>query len=249
MTPLARRIFGRMRDAEGRNPSTVAFSNAAFFDVSSVAQLIQSTAVEINQRARGISLCEHGGLLFAPAPVFWIECQSDRGRFGWLIHAVDEEMGFMYIDDHSNQSQGFLVLNSDGEHFEVCQDARTASFAQDMYLEAGLALASALLIINAPRGIERTTILPHRGLQKDLRRAGFGELKPSTIISLMGAPPSMPSSSSAGTASHKAFHFCRSHIRRLPDGTQTRVRAHWRGDPALGICQNDYAVKGAPSAH
>jgi len=40
----------------------------------------------------------------------------------------------------------------------------------------------------------------------------------------------------------KAFHFCRGHVRRLSSGVVTRVRAHWRGDPSLGVCQADYRV-------
>jgi hypothetical protein len=100
------------------------------------------------------------------------------------------------------------------------------------------------MLINAPRGVERHTTLPHKGRDRDLRKAGLGPLAPSHKITLSANRGHI--GESIGPGARKAFHFCRSHVRPLPQGGVTRVRGYWRGDPSLGLQKNDYVVRGAP---
>lgn len=51
----------------------------------------------------------------------------------------------------------------------------------------------------------------------------------------------------SGIGSGKAYHFCRAHA-RSKGGKIERVRAHWRGDPALGIKPPRYVVRAQPPA-
>ena len=42
--------------------------------------------------------------------------------------------------------------------------------------------------------------------------------------------------------SPKAFHSVRKHLRRLPTGKITFVKAHWRGSKSIGIVSKDYEI-------
>lgn len=107
----------------------------------------------------------------------------------------------------------------------------------------------ALALINTPRVIGRRQHMPHRGLERSLlaSRKTVGEftLQPWTEIKLEVERPSEDVGGDPMGEAHltgqKALHFCRSHLRvRL--GQVEIVRAHWRGDAALGIRQSTYTV-------
>ena len=103
-----------------------------------------------------------------------------------------------------------------------------------------------LSIINSPKIIERSTHKPSSGLQKRLNRKASKpfELLPWHEIFLDVQPPPDGTShdgSSERLTGPKAFHFCRSFI-RIRLGKLERVRAHWRGDPSLGVSQASYRV-------
>lgn len=248
MTPFARKVFGGLRQQFGRSPVTVGMCQAVCFDCTPVRHLIEQTASELTTLA-GASGGEHGGLLFLPHQICWIELCRPEGTCGFLVDAVDDQIaftGFSSID--AGLVMGFLELNGDGEHFVVQSDLRMPAerrAPRDVVTRAGLVVAAALLLINAPRGVERTSVLPHKGQARDLRRGGFGDLKPSQIITLSGEA-AFSEGGGVGFGGRRAFHFCRSHLRMLPGGEVTRVRAHWRGDPSLGVCDNQYRVAGAP---
>lgn len=250
MTPLAQRL---LRLFLKQNPALAGYlAQAACFDVSPVRLLAERTAAELRGTTSGVETedpeMEHGGLLFTPSEFTWIEQRGHDGRLvGALVQAVDDQIGYTgFMETGEAAISGFLELQPDGEHFVVRRDLRfPARDANDERVSAvyGGWIASCLLLINAPRGVERATSAPHKGLARDVRRAGLGELKPAHTIRLSTAAGEIGDDSGAPTGgSPKVFHFCRSHVRRLSGGRTTRVRAHWRGDPALGIGDGDYRV-------
>jgi len=131
-------------------------------------------------------------------------------------------------------------------------EIRSAEGDEDTQLEENQArswwLYSVLSIINSPKIIDRSTHKPSSGLQKRLNRKARTpfELLPWHEIFLDVRPPP-DGSDHAGSGERltgpKAFHFCRSFI-RIRLGKLEHVRAHWRGDPALGVSQASYRVGG-----
>ena len=105
-----------------------------------------------------------------------------------------------------------------------------------------------LAIINSPKIIGRRQHMPHRGLERALiakqKAIGKFPLHAWTEIQLKVTPPK-DMSSDAPAEDHltgqKALHFCRAHL-RVRMGRLEVVRAHWRGDAALGIKRSRYKV-------
>lgn len=110
-------------------------------------------------------------------------------------------------------------------------------------------LYACLAMINTPNVVGRRVNRAHVGLQKRLAAqpgaAHVGALRPWTEIILDVTEPPDSAGAGAGAAQRmsgrKALHFCRSHL-RIQNGRLTKVRAHWRGDAALGIVQSRYKV-------
>lgn len=252
MTPLAMKVLRAALNARQTSVATTV-AKATCFDVTPVSKLLQLTAADLRERttehASDAPLMEHGGLLFMPAEIAWIEqVGTDGRRVGALVEQVDEQIGYVSFGyDLVPFIAGFMELKDDGEHFSCHLDTRWASgglMAHNTSAVAAGWVSSALLLINAPRGVERATSSPHKGLVREVRRSlGIGALQPSHTIKLSTAAGDV-GEGGTGHGSPKMFHFCRSHVRRLAGGRTTRVRAHWRGDPSLGIADGNYRVDG-----
>lgn len=257
MTPLAQRLL-RNWIRSGPRDMALMLAKATCFDMTPVAPLINRTGAELigttTDKTSEAPLMEHGGLLFTPSEVAWLEAAGSPSgfiqtehRFGVLVNSVEDQLGCFAFDvDGRMVAMGFIEMKPDGEHFSVHHDVRSpeqSPRAAQMSANACGWAAASLLLINAPHGVERATTPPHRGLERDVRRAlGIGGLRPAHTIRLSVMPGEIGDGTGRPGGSPKAFHFCRSHIRRLPSGATTRVRAHWRGDPSLGVTQGDYRV-------
>lgn len=221
--------------------------SATCFDLSPVGAVVREASQELIATLADEHRMEHGGLLFAPDASTWVEMMvPGLPRIGALVWADDNVIWF---ESAKRDVSGFLELDPDGEHFSSGRKSAVTDHGPDYDMALGVLaafVASSLLLINAPRGVERQTSPPHKGLAREVRKAGLGEFKPVHTIRLSARSGPVGESDSGGPASSKAFHFCRSHVRKLPTGEVTRVRAHWRGDPALGLRRGDYLVTGAP---
>lgn len=103
-----------------------------------------------------------------------------------------------------------------------------------------------LTIINTPRIIRRQQHMPHVGLQRKLARAagspGKYPLHAWTEILLPVEPTIVDEDEhEAHLTGQRCLHFCRAHL-RLVDGRIQHVKAHWRGDPALGMKRSRYRL-------
>jgi hypothetical protein len=73
---------------------------------------------------------------------------------------------------------------------------------------------------------------------------GTFPLRAWTEIVLEVTPPSEAGALDPGEAhltGRRALHFCRQHL-RIRGGRLELVKAHWRGDAAIGIKQSRYRV-------
>lgn len=108
-----------------------------------------------------------------------------------------------------------------------------------------------LIVINTPRIVGRKQHMPNRNLERKLMQklsAGKFPLHAWTEIKLeIAKPPEIDDGEphEAHLTGRRALHFCRKHI-RIRNGKLEYVRAHWRGDPAIGIKRSRYVLtKGA----
>lgn len=148
------------------------------------------------------------------------------------IHPMLDENNETY-DDRASGIPGY-------RHFE--EDGRVWKTTWDCFL-----IYAFLAMINTPRVVGRRQHMPHAGLQRKLAKSfgmvGKFPLRAWTEILLDVRPPQIDGGADheARLSGRKALHFCRSHL-RIKMGRLELVRAHWRGDPALGIKRSRYKV-------
>lgn len=103
-------------------------------------------------------------------------------------------------------------------------------------------------IINQPALCHLRVVAPHRGLERDLRRAlgpvGSYPLHAwhEVLIKTQDRPLTEEEIEGHLTG-RKCLHFVRAHRRRYQDGKEVIVQHHWRGDPAIGIKRTRYRVE------
>jgi hypothetical protein len=102
-----------------------------------------------------------------------------------------------------------------------------------------------LMLINSPKLVGRTDHTAHRSLQRQVAQHERGwNLRDWTEIKLQVTKPRGLDDGEPHAdqiTGKRALHFVRKFIRvRL--GKLEYVSAHWRGDPALGVCRADYTL-------
>ncbi len=201
--------------------------------------------------------------MFLPAPKTWFEYKNGFGRSATL--AIEDGTDPSYINvfcayNVKNLSWiyrcGKMDINSQLVYWEKnwidylhpgLDKKKYAAVGPGPCDEMG-AIPTMLAIINSPKIIGRRQHMPHRGLERALiakqKAIGKFPLHAWTEIQLKVTPPKDMSGEAPAEAhltGQKALHFCRAHLRvRL--GRLEVVRAHWRGDAALGIKQSRYKV-------
>ena len=174
---------------------------------------------------------------FLPSPETWLEWRVGPDRLGYLLRASTEAEVEIY------------VLATDGvEHVMTMPRRKLGWYNVAPEYEnqaAGIwnAVAVFLAIINTPRLVGRRYHNPHRGLEREIRRAGNStlQLRPWSEIRLEITPKAATGEGPERLCGRKCLHFCRSHI-RVQNGRLVVVRSHWRGDAALGVVQATYRV-------
>lgn len=162
---------------------------------------------------------------------------------------MDKLARFFFIDlawtIETNLSPVQFVVGDIGEKII---NNREAEFEREMRRDAVL-LFGALAFINSPRIIGRRQHMPHRGLERELLRQqkviGKFPLHAWTEIVLEVTPPKEADGQheyEAHLTGKRALHFVRAHL-RIRDGKLSFVKAHWRGDAALGIKQSRYRLR------
>lgn len=184
-------------------------------------------------------------VLFLPAEKTWIEYQAEGRRFAFLLINIFDDTARLYVFTES-ENVGIYVGIIGLKGFAHVDYYSTSNDALKSFLVEIYALLSA---INTPRVIGRRQHMPHRGLEKRLsklrRRMGAFPLHAWTEIKLeISQTPedmALTGSQEAHLTGERAYHFCRAHL-RIRWGRLEFVRAHWRGNPSLGIKQSRYAL-------
>jgi hypothetical protein len=102
----------------------------------------------------------------------------------------------------------------------------------------------ALDLINTPGVVGMRQHAPHIGLAKKLAKIGTGSypLRAWSEVTIKANTIYDDGEYESGSTYHKCLHFVRAHHRHYKNGKLAVVRAHWRGDPALGIKRTRYRV-------
>jgi hypothetical protein len=219
----------------------------------------ECTAVDAEARLLADDLIRRrpsGRLAFLPAPRTFLESAippPDMGfkRLAFLLEACDDVnralvQSFLLRHDGAILRIGELFELPLGEAAELRQIVVSNNASEKAKYAAGssaFALYALLAMINTPRVILRQIHQPHRGLQRQLRRAMGAELNVWHEIRLEVRPPTETQDSTDVPvfSGHRARHFVRCHL-RIRLGALELVSAHWRGDPALGVRQASYSV-------
>lgn len=230
------------------------------FDVTEIGPLVDDL------RGRFFSMSDeylqNNEMFFLPAPKTWIEWSVGNGRRGLLLEqdagssfcrcywaakhfesgraSSDAKIGKLFLGGSSVSRSQILasppkfIKDGDGG------DGERAGWINGIY--------SSLVIINSPRIVGRRQHMPHRGLERRMlqerKNVGKFPLHAYTEILLRVTPPkdaSNEESHEAHLTGQRALHFCRAHL-RVRMGKLEVVKAHWRGDPSLGIKRSRYKV-------
>lgn len=245
---------------------------AICFDVSDVHDLLQQTIAAMDSAVNyqnGEPFINHGGLAEMPHGTIWLEWQQkvdaeDLPKLRAVGVPVSPggsyRLGCGLTYDPDVNVIGITILNSlditDTMTAEIqllpddmCQ---ISAPLQENHGEKTIAMCAGLIaqyvlaglcIINAPYGIKKDAQPVHKAHAREARQRGF-ELKPHHVVTIHKTAPPKGMGGTPGHGAPKAFHFVRGHLRRLRNGVTTSVKAHFRGDPRLGILSMpDYKVK------
>lgn len=260
MTPLAHAIARELclpasaRTMSDKCSLAAAFLNPRCFECTALLPFAESLTAKVFNPTHCVLL---------PAPETWIEFVSTSYpvtglRVGYLVSEIN---GGIEAEVRA------IVRYLNGQ--VVAAPLGTIPIGRPWLLGAHaggsrssgepLTFTVALLSAISASSTDRREHTPHIGLQKRLGRAmglppGTLKLLPWSEIRLV-APigdeagrREEPTAAQApgggpGAGHRKAHHFCRSHMRSLKNGKIVPVRAHMRGDPALGTKRTWYSVQ------
>lgn len=221
------------------------FSRLKCFDITAVQSVIGETADEL-RKALKENWISHGGLLFLPAKDTWIEYNNGSGNVGFLLKAGEDGIDFSVLSKREtlrsiNGLSGKIIIS--GDLFQVGANKGLDLTTRNTLAISGLIIVAALLLINAPRGVDRKKVSSNYTLASQLKKLRRGPLlQEGYTITLSTIPGDVSGRIGHVNQSPRMFHFCRSHVRNLSEGKTTVVKAHWRGDPSLGIKKGDYKL-------
>jgi hypothetical protein len=258
MTPLAHRLARTLTQSPKDDQAGIKFvrgalTNAHFFEVTEVIPLADSVVQIIDKNVKAgepFTPCT-----FLPAPNTWLEYRNTEGwrRAFSLRHRPADNFAEVTTFTEMKDGGGVYI----GEVGEI-NLATTQLFLNTAHIEkykneeaANGAVWSAvtmLAIINSPRIVGRRTHTPHKGLARELVRAGGPGIGPLHDWHEIRLEITKPRDINDGEphedviTGKRALHFCRKHLRMCHSGVLAYVREHWRGDAALGIRRGRYVA-------
>jgi len=243
VTPLATQLLKNYIHLKDWN-SINRMQQTQFFEVSEIIQ----TCEELMYQSHTTGLSDEQ--FFLPAPTTWIEFRNTENRNS------DVRMGYWMIE--TDNYFDILWISSDEQtgNFKIKKDSIVPlkglpwldRESHRPYIENHVILFI-LTMINTPRLVGRRQHMPNEKLERKLLKArpniGKFPLQAWTEITLSVSAPTKDVSNNPSKEAHltgtKPLHFCRQHW-RVRFGRLERVKAHWRGDPSLGIKRSRYKV-------
>lgn len=271
MTPLAMLIAKDLtlprkdRSKIDHGKLSKRFGDVHCFEISDISD----AAYELGEEAfrRGVLANEQ---TFLPAPKTWIEHRLyDGNRAGFLLEqtgsgeimcwsaiCTNTGMWSSYPDPFTVDLKWSGKLEDGNWPVKFSTSSTGKQLRKEIKFDpqrvaivSSLTIVGALAFINSPRIIGRRQHMPHRGLERELlkRQKVIGKfpLHAWTEIVLDVTPPKDAEGQheyEAHLTGRRALHFVRAHL-RIREGKLSFVKAHWRGDAALGIKQSRYTVK------
>jgi hypothetical protein len=256
VTHFARQLFQKAIK-ENAWQTVGKFQETQFFEVTEIAEDCIHLAFWIHKT--GLS----SDNFFLPAPKTWLEFRPypddknprmrDFRTFYWL---TETETHFDVIWGNSHDKNGgykikkeeFIAFSGDNYRRKMLEEIKLSNEEGKKLLDQRQILFM-LAMINTPRLVGRKQHMPDRKLEKTLLRnrpnIGKFPLQAWTEITLSVSAPTKDVSGQSSHEAHltgtKPLHFCRQHWRvRL--GRLERVKAHWRGDPSLGVKRSRYKI-------
>jgi hypothetical protein len=260
MTPLAAMIAEQNTLSMGRRTIdyhglSVAILDAVGFDISAMVDQVTDFALDQSIETNLASTSQ------LPFEQTWIEFRStDKFNEAFLDGSNHPNVDALRRED---VIRGLFIKRASDDKF-ICKSAvyfkRFSSLRigsplieidhsadqSDFYLRF---ILLSLGIINTPKIANRLQHMPNRHLERRLAKAlgvqGRYPLKAWSTVTI-DAGPSRDMTGEPSAEAHytgkKAYHPCRGHF-RVRCGQIEWVKAHWRGDPSLGIKQTRYSVK------
>lgn len=202
-----------------------------------------------------IQIGEGDELCFLPAPVTWIEWQTEPSlRMGTLLSEHENTaFGILVVQFRKREQPkliGSFVLPLKGHERLGRPWAELANGIPDTLTVADVANIAmwhyALLsLINSPRGIGRRSHAPHIGLERRLGRSMkmVGRFPLHAWTEIVLEAPTLPNGEGGSEETHltwrQPLHFVRKYHKK---SLGIDVPSHWRGNPALGIKRSRYKV-------
>jgi len=267
---LAKQIVARPKHREGiwREPKNIenvrsVLDDIHCFEVTACLGLFAETIAGFKRKGMEATEAVFETFAFLPAPKTWIEWLHPSGNR--VAIALEEERASdggalggksvaecTFFDNDGAVNLG-LISTQSGDYYSyggpqywpdyIAERAGGVSPTPPL-LAFGHTM---LLLINSPRIIGRRQHMPNVGLERRLTRGlGVGKFPLhawTEILLQVNKPPDIDDGEphEAHLTGRRALHFCRKHI-RIQNGELVYVRAHWRGDPALGIKRSRYVV-------
>jgi len=262
MTPLAQRV---LRDAMLPPERRLLETNGAELDLPSAlieARCFELTAVIDLIPPLGMRLLDADGdgviegprdntLAFLPAPTTWCEYAGSGMRLGMLMQEADPFILMHIVLGWEGRLAicGVAALPISGQHFGEVRATRVLAegFPQHRANHIQMDAFPILAMINSPGVVRQRLEPPHKGLQRDLVRAGLLArdvpiARWSEVLLDVDPPPIEGEPKEARLQGDKALHFCRAHL-RIARGRLVRVRGHWRGDSSKGVVLSRYRLR------
>jgi hypothetical protein len=182
---------------------------------------------------------------FLPAEVTFLEADiAGRGRCGLLLVERGDEADVFCVLPERAERLGAITLREGlrayaGQGLPIALDGGLAGVKSADRATLVILVYGLLNIINWPNMCARQQHPAHRGLARDLRRAGVKSLYPLngwSEITLRPGQPLREPKAADGNGS-MPLHFVRAHLR-----AGVLIAPHWRGDPANGTKHGRYTV-------
>lgn len=190
----------------------------------------------------------YGGLLKRrSAEPRWVICNMATNAMGSRLHC--ERMGELievepgcYLHEETEGSRADVRAGIAKRNQLDAAEPEVAAFARSTQRLFAAQMLAAIAVINSPRARQ-----VDEGASKLLgSRLTLNGKRPEARWTkiVIGGLAGATRGADHHTTSPKAYHFVRAHNRQLSAGAVSRVRAHWRGDPAFGIRIGVYSVRG-----
>jgi len=244
MTPLAQQYFKQLLlPAHERpdDPMLMPLDDLHCFEVSSLWKPVCDT---IDNHTIQQTIMALPGPHILPSPTTWLEFDpyGDGQRHAWLVVELDESW---YLFGVTGSLKSWPVVRAippiiDGHQWQfMTQDNPKLStmmtfsmFAEALFMIEILVTPS--LVVKVPHD-------PHAGFARNFRNMPGGYPLHAWHEVLINPDAVKEVSDAQGRISgKKCLHFVHGHRRTLGDGRTVAVKAHWRGDPQIGLMRTKY---------